>query len=95
MLCNDREKEHEFLGNGSVNKLPRKRYPSYLLDNGSVNMPLTMGVLLETMFSVLSVQSSDGNRQSSSGVPSERLIESWEDAVDRVQLRSVNQRATA
>jgi hypothetical protein len=43
-------------------------------------MPTTKGILLETVFSIQSVQSGYKelveNRQSSSGVPSEQLVES-------------------
>jgi hypothetical protein len=52
------------------------------LSNESVNMPTTIGVLLDTVFCIRSVSSGYEeelveNRQSSSGVPSEQLVERW------------------
>jgi hypothetical protein len=52
------------------------------LSKGSVKTLITIGVFLETVFSIRSMQSGYKeelveNRQSSSGVPSEQLVESW------------------
>jgi hypothetical protein len=41
-----------------------------------------IGVLLETVFSILSEQSGSIESQSSSGVPSEQLVKSWDDGVE-------------
>jgi hypothetical protein len=55
---------------------------SPFISNGSVNTPTTIGVLLETVFSIRSMQNGYKeefveNGQSSSGVLSEQLVESW------------------
>jgi hypothetical protein len=57
MYCNDRQKEHAFLGKGSVNIFPAEMISEMLLANGSVNTPTTIGVLWETVFSIRSVHS--------------------------------------
>jgi hypothetical protein len=57
------------------------------LTKGLVNMPTTIGVLLEMVFSIRSMQSgykesSYENWRSNSIVPGEQLVESWEDGVE-------------
>jgi hypothetical protein len=57
-------------------------YATGFLSKGSINMPTIVGVLLKTVFSVRSVRSGYKeelveNRQSSSGVPCEQLVESY------------------
>jgi hypothetical protein len=84
------------------------------LSNGSVNTPTKIVVLLGTVFYIRFVQSGYKeelveNRQSSSGVPSEQLVESWDlqgglrrwryefSSVEfsrRVQVWSINHRIT-